>query len=133
MGVLFAEPGEHTIMLGFLKIHPLAKILGIIAPTCYPSRCKAALLAAGPWAGRGHSLGGVHRYQPLPKAGLGCREAVPTLAGEAIHLFTANVSIETPSPGLKMWILELWWRELSAPGTPRAALAVFTAGVFGRK
>lgn len=69
MGVLFTVPGEHGTMLGPLKIHPLAKILGIIAPTCYPLRCKAAVLAAGPWAGRGHRLGGVHRYQPLPKQG----------------------------------------------------------------
>lgn len=132
MGVLFAVPGEYDTILGPLKSHSLAKILGIIAPTCYPSRCKAALLAAGPWAVRGHRLGGVHRYQPLPKAGLGCRAAVPAHAGEAIHLFTANVSIETP-PELRMWILELWWSELSAPSTPRAALAVFTAELFHRK
>lgn len=62
MGVLFAVPGEHDTVLGPLKIHPLAKILRIIAPTCYPSRCEAALLAAGPWAGRRHRLGVVHRH-----------------------------------------------------------------------
>lgn len=36
IGVLFALPGEHE--LGPLKIHPLVKILGIIAPSCHPPR-----------------------------------------------------------------------------------------------
>lgn len=38
MRVLFALPGEHDTVVGALKIHPLVKILGIIAPSCHPPR-----------------------------------------------------------------------------------------------
>lgn len=94
-------------MLGPFKIHPLAKVLGNLAPAYHPLDCKDST-AGSRTRGWQQKQARVHQHHsPAKKYSLGaCRAeaVVPTHTREAIHLFTANVSIETPAPGLKMWI-----------------------------
>lgn len=100
-------PGKQDTTLGPLKIHPLAKVLGNLAPDQRPLGCKDSTAGSRARVHR-RAQAGVHRHHPPAKkySLRACRAeaAVPAHAGEAIHLFTENVSIETPSLGLKMWI-----------------------------
>lgn len=87
-------------MLGHLKIHLLAKEPQNLSLDRCSLGCKDSTAGgrARVWWGAQTRVPR-HHISDRKYSLRACRAAE-----EGIHLFTANVSIETPSPGLKMWI-----------------------------